>query len=96
MFYVRVISTGEVLGAANSTPQDDEWEQRYAAALDISEPVEQFEASRDPRRLDARVEAQPDQTQPPTIEEKYAALLAVVQKLAPDAVAASPVLSQGE
>lgn len=43
-----------------------------------------------------RPEPAPADPPQPTIEEKYAALLAVVTQLAPDVVAADPILAGGE
>ena len=69
MFYYRIVSTGEVLGAGQSAPQDDDWKARYATALGITEPIAEFESATDPRKADAKREPAP----PPTPEPEPAA-----------------------
>ncbi len=69
MYYYRIISTGEVLGAGQSSAQDAEWIERYAVAVGIApEDVEEFEAEEDPRPPDARVEIEQPAPEEPDVE----------------------------
>lgn len=57
MFYYRLRSTGEVLGAGTSSAQSADWKARYASALGIDAgDIEAFESETDPRPADARKE----------------------------------------
>lgn len=73
MHYYRVVKTGEVLGAAHSSPQPCPWVESYAAALGIDGPIESFTSDEDPRASDARVEPQIEHE--PTADERQAGLL---------------------
>lgn len=60
MIYYRVRDTGEVLGAAHSHRQDDEWIERYKSAINEAGEIEAFESDDDPRKDGARTEPAPE------------------------------------
>lgn len=81
MYYYRIASTGEILGAAQSAPQDSDWMDRYAQALGIIGEIQEFESDDDPRPAGARTEPAPEPKPEPAISDQLAAMQAQLAEL---------------
>jgi hypothetical protein len=76
MYYYRIAATGEVLGAAQSAPQNADWLVRYADALGVSGQIDEFESDVDPRPANARTEPAPEPSPEPSIADQIASMQA--------------------